>query len=184
MSQAFQVKQDFSSTDIVIKSSRNILIIIFLMFWLVGWFFGESFALFFLMSEQMQGSAVLFISFWLLAWTFAGFAVLSVILWQLVGKENISIHRGVLTHSKTIFGLGRKRTYHQLDIQEFGFKPLAKNRIYRPTTTGQTPLKTGSISFLYQNKNVSIAKRLNEAEAKDLLQILKQSPGFKREQFI
>src|SRR5436305_285734 len=82
---------NITNLQIIIPSKRNWFIIIFVGAWLGGWLMGEIFALGLLIGFLRGQPQDLFILFWLIAWTAGGFMAFKAFLWNLIGKEIITV---------------------------------------------------------------------------------------------
>lgn len=170
------VQDNITDLQIVIPAKRNWFIILFLGAWLGGWLMGEFFALGLVTgSFGHRGPANLFVLFWLIGWTVGGFFAFRAFLWNLSGREIITIGQGRLTIDKKGAPLFKSKTYDvnevkNIRIQEdnfatgpFGIRP-----------TGFAGLNAGGIiRFDYGLKTVKFADGIDEAEARYILEKLK-----------
>jgi len=161
--------------EISIPTRRNWFIILFLGAWLGGWVFGECFALGSLTGILgKMGSADLFMLFWLCGWTVGGFFAFRMFLWNLNGKEVISIGQGQLTLDKKGALFFKAKTYDLKDAKDFrvqnddysynGFGGLRGNNFWT--------MNMGTIRFDYGLQTVKFAGGIDEAEAKFILKSL------------
>ena len=150
------IEQDFNTLKIKIPSKKNWFIIIFMSVWMGGWVMGETFAIGTVFRSDTPLFANAFILFWLIGWTSGGALVVYTILWQLIGREKITIERGVLKIDKSVLGIGRKKSYDiksikNLDInltQDIGFLGRNHNR-------NILSMKAGKIKFDYGMKTIN-----------------------------
>lgn len=118
-----EVISDGINLLIKIPTKKNWFIILFLTFWIGGWFMGESTAIYALLSSESIG-ANCFILFWLLGWTIGGLFVIMILLWNLFGQETIQINRGILTISKGILNIFQfKKNYDLSSINNLELNP-------------------------------------------------------------
>src|SRR6201985_1450701 len=92
------IQDNITDLQIIIPAKRNWFIILFLGAWLGGWFVGEVVA-FRMEGGFFSGKGIpnLFVLFWLIGWTVGGFFAFRISLWNLIGKEIITVGQGGLT---------------------------------------------------------------------------------------
>ena len=155
---------------IVIPVRRNWFILLFICAWLGGWVFGESSA-----SRQLIAGSdrtpVAFLSFWLLAWTMGGVFALATVLWQLAGREILTISPTIFSYRAEAFGLGRTRSYRAADVRAlrlsaYSASYFTQQRNWLPPIVGSG---FGPIAFDYGARTFRFAPSLDEAEAKLLI---------------
>ena len=59
-----------------------------------------------------------FLLVWLLGWTFGGGVVISVLLWNLIGREVITFEHGVMTVARRIGPLGLPKRYDLSHVRD------------------------------------------------------------------
>lgn len=102
---------------VVIPARRNWFVLVFLFAWLGGWVFGELSA----SNELFQGgdkTPMGFLSLWLLGWTVAGIFAAATLLWQIAGREIITLEPGHLSYRVEALGLGRTRSFRASEVKE------------------------------------------------------------------
>ena len=160
--------------EITIPTKKNVLLILFLSFWLCGWLMGETFAL-----RTVGGLlhtvnfAGLFVALWLCGWTIGGFFAIRTLVWNLIGKEILNFEQGQLTVQKkgalffkpSTYDLNEAKSFRVQD-DKFGYGGARR--------TGLAPLYDGgTIRFNYGMKTLRIAGGVDEAEAEFILAKLK-----------
>ena len=138
--------------------------LLFLMAWLGGWSVGGMSA-FIQVAKPGDGQA--FLAFWLVGWAIGEICVLGIILWQLVGLEELSIRGGNLVHRVSIGGLGRTREFLGALVKNLRTArqlsaPWMDQRAFAPPIFGSG---YGAIAFDYGAKTYRIGASLDEAEA-------------------
>jgi hypothetical protein len=78
--------------------------------WLLGWAFGEVFAIQQILAPGPP-QAKIFLAVWLALWTVGGCAAAGHVLWMLVGRERLRLTSDALTLKREVFGLGRTKRY-------------------------------------------------------------------------
>ncbi len=178
------IKQDFSVLSIEIPSRKNGFVIIFMIAWLGGWAVGEYFAVTTILHSDTPLFAHVFILFWLLGWTAGGAFVVYTILWQLMGREIITVEWNKMTIEKSVFGIGRKRIYEIRSIKNLDINPIQEKRIWRTNNNRNGyAMKSGKIQFDYGMKTIKFANDVDAAEAKMILEKLKANTNFNDENF-
>lgn len=151
---------------IEIPVKRNAFYTIFLTFWLGGWACGEYFAA----REIIRSKALftnLFLIFWLGMWTVFGLMAIWSWLWILAGREIIRIESGILAIRKEIGGLGRTKEYSVSEMRDL--------RVGPPVYQGRrNMIPDGTIAFDYGAKTYRFAQAIDEAEAKQLIDTIRQ----------
>jgi len=172
------IQDNIVNVQITIPAKKHWFIIIFLGAWLGGWVFGELFALGAvtgLFGGFSRNPAGFFILFWLIGWTVGGFFAMRVFIWMLKGKEVITVGQGILKIDKKGALLSRPKEY-SLDevklirVQDEGGSYSGFGRRYGTLTAFNLG---GMIRFDYGLQTVKFAGDLDEAEARYIIQQLK-----------
>lgn len=168
------------SLEIFIPARKNWFQVIFVAAWLGGWFMGESSALDKVLSEDSPGPFRWFLLFWLVGWTIGGVLMLALLLWQIGGKETIVVEEAELELGKHLFGLGHYKNYKIADIRHLAINP--------PKVRNQQHLHLafpgyGTLAFDYGLKTIQFGGPLDTAEARHLLELLRQNIHFKEGNF-
>ena len=160
----------------VVPARRNWFVILFLCAWLVGWVFGEVSVVHQLLSPS-DNTPQLFLLAWLTGWTLGGAFALAAVLWQLAGREVISVNTATLLHRVEAFGLGWSRSYKATEVKnlratEYASNPFTNQAAWLPPLTGSG---FGPVAFDYGARTLRLGAALEEAEAKLLVQRLTTS---------
>jgi hypothetical protein len=158
----------------VVPARKHWLFLIFMGLWLAGWCFGEFTAANQLLHPSRRDNDRWFLMLWFAGWTVGGAWAFLCLLWQLFGRELISVEEGSLVHRVEIWGLGRTRAYAvhaiaRLRVVEFSFDVFRNQRTVMPPLFGAG---VGPIAFDYGQRTFRIAPSLDEAEAHSLVTIL------------
>ena len=111
------IQDNFADLQIIIPAKRNWFVVIFIAAWLGGWLMGEVFALGEVTGLLQGNPASLFILFWLVAWTVGGFFVFRTLLWNLTGKEIITVGQGRLSLDKRGLLLFKPKVYDLNEVR-------------------------------------------------------------------
>jgi hypothetical protein len=158
----------------VVPARKHWLLLLFMCVWLTGWCFGEFTAANQLLHPSRHDTDRWFLTLWLTGWTLGGAWAFFCVLWQVFGRELISVEEGSLVHRVEIWGLGRTRAYavhaiSRLRVVEFSFDVFRNQRAAMPPPFGAG---MGPIAFDYGQRTFRIAPSLDEAEARSLVTIL------------
>ncbi len=168
------LKETFKGFEITIPAKSHWFSILFLSFWLCGWFFGEAFAVLMLIGLHDGAPEKYFIIIWLIAWTAGGLFAISSLLWMLSGKVIILFERELLkVHKKRALFVSEK-IYDLNEVKDIRVVVDDNNEIWGYHRNNLLLLRTkGRIKFDYGLKTIRIAEGIDEAEAKYLLTLLK-----------
>jgi hypothetical protein len=159
---------------IVMPCRRSWFVILFLGFWICGWAVGEV-----TVSRQfLQGDAPpdgeVFMLTWLGVWTIGGLFAIYAWLWQMVGKEILTVHGQKFRTRRDIAGVGFDKDYdlvqmRDLRMQLSGFSPIDLSSSLQLWGVGG-----GVIAFDYGARTYRFGAGLDEAEAKQVVTAIKQ----------
>lgn len=185
------------SLKITIPSRKNLLILLFLGFWLIGWAFGEIIVAGMLLAGAVgyltnspeiskAGAAALsggglFMLVWLGMWTVGGGFALYTFFWQLVGKEQIEVGSDSIKIQRAIFGLGRTQEYLSAHIRDLRVTPFAQDSNPFGFSRGLSlwGLAGGHLAFDYGSQTRRFGSGVEEAEASQILaKILARFPQY------
>ncbi len=181
-----EIHQDLHSLTIKIPSKKNWFIIIFTTAWMGGWLIGELFAINTLFFSDTPLFANLFLLVWLTLWTVGGIFMLISIIQQLIGYETISVKKGILEIKRTAGITIQKKLYEIKSIRHIDINPTidlgmwSGAYLYRQNIIG---FKNGKIKFDYGMKTIKFANDIEEAEARIIIEIFKENPNFKEDNF-
>jgi hypothetical protein len=153
-----------------IPSAKNWFVVLFIGFWLCGWAFGEVSVIRQLATGKANGAG-LFLLAWLGAWTVGGCAAIYFWLFTVAGHEIVSLTPPTsLAIRRDILGFGRSREYDLPSVQNLRIDNTAVNG--RSTGGFSLPFG-GKIAFDYGSKTFRFGAGVDEAEASDLIEVLK-----------
>jgi hypothetical protein len=168
-------QETISGLDIIIPAKRNYFVMFFLMFWGAGWLMGE-FTAIALMIRADNSFERWMMPIWLIPWSIAGFFVIRIVLWMLIGKEVLRFERGNLTVSKRNGLLIKPKTF---DLREMRHIRVAETGDNFPGMAMQKGMWLGSvgnrgaIKFDYGLKTVRVGENIDEAEARFIINTLR-----------
>ncbi len=174
--------EDFKSLKIEIPAKKSWFAIIFISFWMGGWAIGEILAIRKIFYPYLSLKADAFLLFWLAAWTAAGLHALYALLWNLIGKEIITIKRGIIKIEKSVLGIGRKKSFEIKFIKNLDINPTPTVGIFA-LNSNLSGSKIGKIKFNYGMKTIKFANEIDETEAKMIIEKMKNNINFSPENF-
>jgi hypothetical protein len=158
-----------------IPSAKNLILILFVGFWLCGWLFGEVSVIRELAKGKTAAGISLFMVGWLGAWTVGGGAAIYFWLWNAAGHEIVSLTPTSLAIRRDILGFGRSKEYDLPSIKNLRITPtLANTNFNFPAQS----LTAGTMAFDYGAKTFRFGGDLDEAEASHLIELLKSRYPF------
>jgi len=169
------ITDNFDNLLIEIPVRKNWFIILFLSFWLCGWFLGEVFALGAVFGV-LRNAAGLFLVFWLCGWTVGGLFAFRSLLWMVAGKEVIKAGTGTLELSKPGLLFSKTRVYDLSQCKRFRIQDTGDGSSLWGFQRRSLPGfgASGIIRFDYGYNTIKFCDGVDEAEAKHLLDVLRE----------
>jgi hypothetical protein len=168
--------------QLIIPARRNLFIILFLLAWLGGWYFGEASAIRQLTAGTGRDERA-FLTFWLIAWTLGGAWAVACVLWMVFGREIVGVTRTELIHRFAIGPLSLSRRYSIADIRRLrtgiafagATDWFGRQQAFLPRFGADG----GLIKFDYGARTISVGASLDEAEARGAIdQLRRHLPGW------
>lgn len=153
----YQVAETMQGLTASIPARKNWFVLLFMCAWLGGWVLGEVSAIT-RISNPTGDEPKGFLTVWLIGWTLDGGRVLACVVWQLFGREVITIAAGELIYRVEALGLGRSRSFtsHQMPpLFGAGYGPIAFDYGARTYRLGSSLDEAGARQLL-----VRLAPRL------------------------
>ncbi|MDZ7291905.1 MAG: hypothetical protein ONB44_09660 [candidate division KSB1 bacterium] len=98
-----------------------------------------------------------------------GASILRALLWQLAGKEIITVTSSTITVRHQVLGLGTSKEYHAQHIKNLRLSPAAHDpQDWWFAATNFSAFEDGRICFDYGTKIVQLCSQIDEAEAKQI----------------
>jgi len=172
------VSDNPSGIQISIPAKRNVFIVLFMSYWLVGWAVGEVMVPSVFLRKEMPPSMMIFTLAWLGAWTVGGGFAIYMLLWMIFGREIVSLGSRSLGLKRDVLGFGRLKEYdvshiHNLRVSSGSWNPFDFTSALQFWGIGG-----GMIAFDYGSKTCRFGTSLEEAEANQLVQQLKSRVNF------
>lgn len=159
---------------IIIPYSRSWFVIFFLGFWICGWVVAESMV----SSQFLRGDAPpegeWFMLAWFVVWTVGGMVAIYALLWQVVGKEIVTVRGQILTTRRDIGGFGLGKEYDFVQMRDLRVEPVGFNPLDFSAALQLWGIGGGVIAFDYGARTYRFGVGLDEAEAKEVVTAIKQ----------
>lgn len=159
---------------IVVPCRRSWFVICFLGFWICGWAVGEVMVTRQFLNGDAPPGGELFMFAWLGVWTVGGVFAIYAWLWQVMGKEIVTVQGQSFKTRRDIGGFGFDMEYNlvqmrDLHVRQPGFSPIDLSSSLQLWGIGG-----GVIVFDYGARTVRFGAGLDEAEAKQIVTAIKQ----------
>ncbi len=169
----FRLTTNVEGLQAIVPPKRSWFVIPFLTIWLCGWAFGE-FQVIGQLLNPSDKTSIGFLSLWLTGWTLGGIFALGTVLWQVAGREVITVNSSFLVHRVEALGLGRTRIYaadkiKALRATDYASGDFQNQQAMAPPFFGPG---IGPVAFDYGAKTIRLAPSIDEAEAKVLVREL------------
>ncbi len=152
------VSEETGGLRISIPPKRS-WVLLFFAVWLCFWTFAGIQA-----GRDLLKHFSLFMVVWMIGWAFGELWASYAILYALGGREIIAANSEGLSRRKEIFGLGLAKTYLSNGMRDLRFQPevgAGKRR------------RASRIAFDYGAKTISFAEDVEEAEAAELISLIR-----------
>jgi hypothetical protein len=159
------VRREPGRTVVRIAAPRSWTMIVFLLFWMVGWAGGEAATLRALASGEIRASAYGFVGAWLVLWTLGGVAGVVGLLWAFAGHDLVTAGGGQLALRRAAGPLGRTQVFPLAEID--GLR-------YVPPTAGdrRTRAAPGRLAFRHGERTVNFGVYVGAEDARAALEAL------------
>jgi hypothetical protein len=155
-----------------IPARRNIALMLFLLVWVAVWSTGGSA----MMSQTLNGKGspegVSFSLVWLVFWAAGESFAILVLLWQLRGREIITLTPRMLEIRRDIFGIGSSRRYDLTQVRFLRVAPQPFNPYDFRGAFTFWGLGGGVLAFDYGFRTYRFGGGIDEAEARMIAQTL------------
>ena len=164
---------------ISIPTKKHYFAIVFLPVWLVGWAFGEVFAIRTLVLPPAGSPGpILFMAVWLTCWTLGGGFFIYTLLWLLCGREVIVLRTDALVIRRLVLGFGRSREYDLSAVRNLRVGAAPYNPFDIKSGLQFWGIGGGVVAFDYGAGTVRFGASIQEGEAGDIVSTLKRRHQF------
>jgi|GEM_PF-1127704 len=173
-----KILRQYNTLQMEIPSQTNWVWLIISFLWLFVWGTGligviREFEQSDLTNNVLGIISLIFTLFWLLAWLAVGSGIVFLLLWGFFGKETFRLEGGRVVLEKTVFGIGKKHILDKAGIKNFRLEP-ANAHWLGPNRWAFYGLGPGKILFDYHTKTYSFGMALDDAEARQIVDMLKE----------
>jgi hypothetical protein len=158
------VSEDSGALQISIPMKRRWLVLPFLLCWLSLWTYGGWDT-----GNKLAKHFEFFDFVWMGMWAFGEFCVIAWCLRMLGGRDEVVVHGDTLTIRKQIFSVGLTKMYSISEARDLRFQPeMDAARRHRDSR----------IAFDYGAKTITFGDAIDEAEAAQLITMIKGRSRF------
>jgi hypothetical protein len=158
------IVDDVLRLRVTIPVRRNWFVVFFLPLWLIGWAVGEVAVLTKVLNDPPTGGEGPFVLVWLVMWNIIGPVFAFYWLWNITGKEIVTLDEEALTVRYALGPVGWTRRFDRHEVADL--------RVSAPATAEFRSLAWwpggGTIAFDYGARTHRFAAGLDEAEAKQV----------------
>lgn len=180
-----RVERRPSALVIVIPARRDWPLLLFLLVWLGAWITGGVNVISGLMSGDRDDGSTAFLLCWLGGWVLGVLFAVSVVWWTLFGRETISCDQTSLTVTRAAWPFRRSKRFRRDGIERIrgdAFAGVLKNMFSWPRDAWRHGLEMwglggGSIVFDYGARTHRFGNKLDEAETRQLVELLRRELG-------
>ncbi len=155
---------------LLIPPKRNWFIILFMGFWLCMWAAGEIMVPIQFLKGEITGISEVFVLAWLGVWSAGGAFAVYLWLWNLMGRQIITMHGDTLTTRRDIGGYGFSKEYDLTHVRDLRVSARGSNAWNYSASLEFLGLGGGLVAFDYDAKTYRLGAGLDEAEAKLVVQ--------------
>lgn len=159
---------------IIIPGRPSWFVVGFLGLWLGGWGIAEVMVVLQLVKGDAppEGEASMLV--WFAIWTLGGILALYALLWQVIGKEILTVHGSTLTIRRDVGGVGFSKAYSLTQMDALQIKPVEFNPFDVSSSLQLWGIGGGVVAFDYGGKLYRFGAGLNEPEAKQIVAAMTQ----------
>jgi hypothetical protein len=155
--------------EITVPAKKNILVVLFLGLWMIGWTVGLVSAGNSLLAGTRSNQPSLFLLAWSGLWIVGGGFAFVTLLWMLIGREIIRVSTTELQHVRHYGLFSRKREYEMAHIKHLRVSPQQQSG---SSYGGRYYTSQGTMAFDYGMSTPSFGYELDEAEARAIVDLL------------
>ena len=159
---------------IVMPCRRSWFVILFLVFWLCGWAVAEVMVANQFLNGDAPPEGEFFMMTWFGVWTVGGVFAIYAWLWQVMGKEMVTVHGQTFITRRDIGGFGFDKEYDLLQMRDLRVGQIGFNPLEFSSSLQLWGIGGGVIAFEYGAKTYRFGAGLDEAEAKQAVTAIKK----------
>ncbi len=159
---------------IVVPCRRSWFVIGFLAFWICGWGVAEVMVAKQFVSGDAPPDGELFMLAWLGVWTLGGVVAIYAWLWQVMGKEILTVRGQTFNIRRDIGGFGLDKKYDLVQMRDLRIGLIAFSPVNVSASLQLWGVGGGVITFDYGARTYRFGIGLDDAEAKQVVSTIKQ----------
>lgn len=159
---------------VVIPCRRSWLVICFLGFWICGWAVAEVMVGAQLLNGDAPPEGELFMLAWFGVWTVGGVFAIYAWLWQVMGKEILTVHGQTFKIRRDIGGVGFDKEYELVQMRDLRVEHVGFNPTDLSSSLQLWGVGGGVIAFDYGARTYRFGAGLDEVEAKQIVTAVKK----------
>lgn len=159
---------------IVMPCRRSWFVIGLLGFWVCGWAVAEVMVAIQFLNGDAPPEGEFFMLAWFGVWTMSGLVAIYAMLWQIIGKEMVTVHGQTFKTRRDIGGFGFEKAYDFLQMRELRVGQVEFNPMEISSSLQLWGVGGGVIAFEYGGKTHRFGAGLDETEAKQAVTAIKQ----------
>jgi hypothetical protein len=117
------IRREAGGTEVRVAAPRSWTMIVFLLFWMIGWAGGEVAAWRMVSTTDIPPSAYAYVGAWILLWTLGGVAGAVGLLWALAGHETVAVRGDTLTLRRAAGPLGKRWSFPRAGVRDLRYVP-------------------------------------------------------------
>ena len=165
---------------IVMPGRRSWFVICLLGFWICGWAVAEVMVAIQLLNGDAPPEGELFMLAWFGVWTVGGMFAIYACLWQVLGKEIVTVHGQTFKIRRDIGGFGLDKEYDFLQMRDLRVGQVTFNPLEFSSSLQLWGVGGGVMAFEYGGKTYRFGAGLDEVEAKLAVTAIKNATAIRR----
>lgn len=159
---------------VVIPYRRSWFVSGFLGFWISGWAVAEVLVPLQFMKGDAPAEGASLMYAWLAVWTAGGLLAIYAWLWQVIGKEIVTVHGQTCTVRRDIAGFGFDKRYDLVQMRNLRVEPAQFNPLDISSVLQLWGIGGGTIAFDFGSRTHRFATGLDETEASQAVTVIKK----------
>jgi len=159
---------------VVIPCRRSWFVILFVAFWLCGWAVAEVMVAKQLLNGDAPPEGEFFMLAWFGVWTIGGVFAIYAWLWQIMGKEILTVRGQTFKIRRDIGGFGFDKEYNLIQVRDLRVGHVEFNPVDFSSSLQLWGVGGGVIAFECGERTYRFGAGLDKEEAKQIVTAVKQ----------
>lgn len=159
---------------IVMPCRRSWFVICLQGFWICGWAVAEVMVAIQFLNGDAPPEGEFFMSAWFGVWTVGGVSAIYAWLWQVLGKEIVTVQGQTFKTRRDIGGFGFDKEYDLLQIRDLRLGQVGFNPLDFSSSLQLWGIGGGVMAFEYGARTYRFGTGLDEVEAKQAVTAIKK----------